>query len=112
MGASYKNLLSSAGVADVVTLGDTWLGPAIQRGLVRPIPGAESSRWWGALPRRWQDLVRRNGQGLNKGGGDIYAAPYRCEGAGTQRRKFYGPTIPPNCIPPMSDGTCGIVCSP
>jgi hypothetical protein len=29
-----------------VTLGDSWLGPAIRGGLIQPIPDAESSRWW------------------------------------------------------------------
>lgn len=35
----------SAGVADVVTLGDGWLGPAIRRRLVQPIPSAETYRY-------------------------------------------------------------------
>ena len=35
----------SAGAADVVTLGDAWLTPAIQRRLIQPIPNAEHSRW-------------------------------------------------------------------
>ncbi len=36
----------SAASADAVTLSDTWLGPAIQAGLLRPVPRATSSRWW------------------------------------------------------------------
>ena len=36
---------NSAGAADVITLGDTWLAAAIQRRLLQPIPNAETSRW-------------------------------------------------------------------
>ena len=36
----------SAATADVVTLSDTWLAPAIRAGLLRPVPRATSSRWW------------------------------------------------------------------
>lgn len=32
--------------ADAVTMGDAWLAPAIQQGLLQPVPGATSSRWW------------------------------------------------------------------
>ena len=32
--------------ADAVTLGDAWLGHAIQQRLVQPIPDAEHSAWW------------------------------------------------------------------
>lgn len=67
----------TAGLADVVTLGDAWLGPAIARGLLAPIPGAEGARWWRRLPRRWQRLARRNAHGFPDERGEIYAAPYR-----------------------------------
>jgi hypothetical protein len=33
-----------ASAADVVTLGDSWLAPAIQRGLIQPISNAEAYR--------------------------------------------------------------------
>lgn len=36
----------AAATADAVTLGDAWLGPAIQQGLLQPIPHALSSPWW------------------------------------------------------------------
>lgn len=36
----------SAATADAVCLSDQWLGPAVARGLVQPIPGAEEQRWW------------------------------------------------------------------
>ncbi|KIZ01359.1 hypothetical protein MNEG_6599, partial [Monoraphidium neglectum] len=34
----------SAGAADVVTLGDAWLGAAVKQGLLQPIPSAETYR--------------------------------------------------------------------
>ncbi|GIL81389.1 hypothetical protein Vretimale_1058 [Volvox reticuliferus] len=67
----------SAGVADVVTLGDTWLAAAIQRGLVQPIPGATSSRWYRLLPPRLRQLVHRNAAGVPDAHGPVYGAPYR-----------------------------------
>ena len=39
--------------ADVVSLGDTWMGPAIRQGLIQPLPdGAERTHWWKTLPPR------------------------------------------------------------
>ena len=43
LGCRKKDLASTA---DAVTLSDSWLAPAIQAGLVRPVPKATSSRWW------------------------------------------------------------------
>lgn len=37
---------NSAATADAVTMGDAWLGPAIARGLLQPIPEADVARWW------------------------------------------------------------------
>jgi hypothetical protein len=34
----------SAAVADVVSLGDAWLGPAIKNGLIHPIPSGDTYR--------------------------------------------------------------------
>uniref|UniRef100_A0A383VEJ6 Uncharacterized protein n=1 Tax=Tetradesmus obliquus TaxID=3088 RepID=A0A383VEJ6_TETOB len=68
----------SAGIADVVTLGDSWLTPAIQRRLIHPISSAETYRWWQRLPRRWQQLVRRDSKtGLPSESGEIWGCPYR-----------------------------------
>ena len=36
----------SAAHADAVTMGDVWLAPAIQAGLVQPIPDVQHSAWW------------------------------------------------------------------
>jgi hypothetical protein len=35
---------SPPGAADVVTLGDAWLGAAVKQGLLQPIPSAETYR--------------------------------------------------------------------
>lgn len=67
----------SAGLADVATLGDAWLGPAIARGLVQSIPGAETYRWHRLLPPRLQQLVRRDARGQYDPHGQVYGAPYR-----------------------------------
>ncbi|CAL8462508.1 g2041 [Coccomyxa elongata] len=71
---SKKN---SAARADAVSLGDAWLGPAIRAGLIQPIPDAESSRWWGNLPPRWQKLVKRGLDGSLDPKGPVWACPHR-----------------------------------
>lgn len=64
--------------ADAVTLGDEWLAPAVANGLIRPIPNAESSRWFNALPPIWRAVVRRDPKtGEQSSNGMIYGAPYR-----------------------------------
>ncbi|KAI8466668.1 MAG: hypothetical protein J3K34DRAFT_379213, partial [Monoraphidium minutum] len=70
----------SAGAADVVTLGDAWLAPAIREGLLQPIPSAETYRWWRRLPRRWQQLVRRCADGSPDAAGGVWGCPYRWGG--------------------------------
>jgi putative spermidine/putrescine transport system substrate-binding protein len=65
-------------VADLMTLGDYWLAPAIQQGLIQPlqledIPGWETL----ATQEIWQTLVRRDRQGQPSQTGEIWAAPYR-----------------------------------
>ncbi|NJN87640.1 MAG: extracellular solute-binding protein [Leptolyngbyaceae cyanobacterium SL_7_1] len=62
--------------ADLVTLGDYWLKPAIQQQLIQPLP-LEQSQGWQRLAPRWQQLVRRNPQGEPDLNGEIWAAPYR-----------------------------------
>ncbi len=36
----------SASRADVVTVGDSWLGPAIKAGYLQPLQDVDSFRWW------------------------------------------------------------------
>ena len=63
---------------DATTLGDEWLAPAIARGLIRPIPNAEDSAWFRALPPVWRALVRRDPRTGNvSSSGAIFGAPYR-----------------------------------
>ncbi|EIE23974.1 periplasmic binding protein-like II, partial [Coccomyxa subellipsoidea C-169] len=69
--------LNSAARADAVTLGDVWLGPAIRAGLIQPIPEAESNRWWGNLPPRWRELVKRGADGSVDPKGLVWACPHR-----------------------------------
>lgn len=39
----------SARTADAVTLGDSWLGPAIKAGYLQPLQDVDSYRWWVSL---------------------------------------------------------------
>lgn len=61
---------------DLVTLGDYWLAPAIEQGLIQPLDPAHL-RSWQQLPPRWQELVRRNDKGDLDEQGKVWAAPYR-----------------------------------
>lgn len=61
-------------VADLITLGDFWLAPAIQQGLIRPL---DLDLQWELLAPEWQTLVRRDRQGQPDSQGEIWAAPYR-----------------------------------
>ena len=47
LGACRKR--KSARTADAVTLGDSWLGPAIKAGYLQPLQDVESYRWWVSL---------------------------------------------------------------
>jgi putative spermidine/putrescine transport system substrate-binding protein len=67
---------SSAQPPDLLTLGDSWLQEAIAQKLIAPLPVAEIPLW-SKLPRRWQDLVRRNSQGIPATDGQVWGAPYR-----------------------------------
>jgi putative spermidine/putrescine transport system substrate-binding protein len=61
---------------DLISLGDAWLTPAIQQGLIQPLPLAEIAEWQ-QLPQQWQLFVRRDRQGMLSESGDLWAAPYR-----------------------------------
>lgn len=60
--------------ADLITLGDFWLTPAIQQGLIRPL---NLDVQWNLLAPEWQTLVKRDRQGQPDPQGEIWAAPYR-----------------------------------
>lgn len=61
---------------NVMALGDYWLQPAIQQGLIQPMNPA-SWAGWNDLGSLWQQLVRRDRQGKLSASGDLWAAPYR-----------------------------------
>lgn len=63
-------------IADLITLGDYWLAPAIRQELIQPLQ-LEDLPEWEKLPARWQDLVRRDRQGQPNSQGELWAAPYR-----------------------------------
>jgi len=62
--------------AALITLGDYWLTAAIEQQLIQPLDITQLQSW-NILPRRWQELVRRNQQGIPDAQGQIWAAPYR-----------------------------------
>lgn len=63
--------------ADLVTLGDTWLSNAIQRGLIVSIPHIEEQDWFKSLGNKWKVQLCRNGKGQLDPSGNIWGAPYR-----------------------------------
>lgn len=65
-------------IADLITLGDYWLTPAIRQGLIQPL-NLEGMPQWQTLATQevWQTLVRRDRQGQPSSEGEIWAAPYR-----------------------------------
>lgn len=40
--------------ADLVTIGDSWLGTAVAGGLIQPIENAEEHEWYHRIGSRWQ----------------------------------------------------------
>ncbi|MFB2983373.1 extracellular solute-binding protein [Microseira sp. BLCC-F43] len=62
--------------ADLVTLGDYWLAPAIKQKLIQPLDPKQLKAWQ-QLPQEWQQLVRRNDTGQPDPNGKIWGAPYR-----------------------------------
>ena len=60
----------------LTTLGDAWLGSAIQQNVIQPLSVKDLTNWQ-KLPESWQKLVRRNNQGKLADDGQIYGAPYR-----------------------------------
>ncbi|EYU29139.1 hypothetical protein ABFS82_05G120300 [Erythranthe guttata] len=67
----------SAVAADLVTLGDSWLNFAIDKGLIEPIEGAENQDWFRDLSHKWKVYLRRSTEGNLDSQGIIWAVPYR-----------------------------------
>lgn len=67
----------SAMAADVVSLGDSWLGYAIRKGLLEPIKNAEEQDWFHSLSDRWKVHLCRNQNGEADPNGTIWGVPYR-----------------------------------
>ncbi|KAF0892310.1 hypothetical protein E2562_014871 [Oryza meyeriana var. granulata] len=67
----------SAMAADVVSIGDSWLGYAISKGLVEPVKNAEEQDWFRNLSNRWKIHLCRNHNGEVDPNGSIWAVPYR-----------------------------------
>lgn len=63
-------------IPDLVTLGDYWLAPAIEQGLIQPLDSTQLTEWK-QIPARWQELVTRDQQGQLKPKGEVWGAPYR-----------------------------------
>ncbi|GCL52383.1 periplasmic polyamine-binding protein [Microcystis aeruginosa NIES-3804] len=63
-------------MGNLVTLGDAWLGKAINNGLIQPLDTSQLSNW-SKLPPRWQENMTRNGQGQLQTEGKVWGAPYR-----------------------------------
>ena len=62
---------------DLVTLGDSWLDRAIRDGLIRPLDPERLAEWKN-LPSKWQELVKRRGNGDGGVGAEegVWGAPY------------------------------------
>lgn len=67
----------SAMAADVVSIGDSWLGYAIRKGLVEPINNAEEQDWYRSLSDRWKVHLCRNQNGEADSSGSVWGVPYR-----------------------------------
>ncbi|KAI3703593.1 hypothetical protein L1987_73783 [Smallanthus sonchifolius] len=67
----------SAGAADIVSLGDTWLNFAISKKLIEPVQGVDDHDWFHTLSDKWKVYLRRSSEGNSDAQGKIYAVPYR-----------------------------------
>ncbi|KAK3143792.1 hypothetical protein QOZ80_4AG0305010 [Eleusine coracana subsp. coracana] len=63
--------------ADVVSIGDSWLGYAIRKGLLEPVKNAEEQDWFRSLSDRWKIHLCRNQNGDANPDGSVWGAPYR-----------------------------------
>ncbi|XP_076881963.1 uncharacterized protein LOC143530264 [Bidens hawaiensis] len=67
----------SAGAADIVSLGDTWLNFAVSKKLIEPVQGVDDQDWFHTLSDKWKAYMRRSNEGESDVQGKIYAVPYR-----------------------------------
>ncbi|KAI0499723.1 hypothetical protein KFK09_017931 [Dendrobium nobile] len=67
----------SAMSADLISLGDSWLSSAIQRGLIDPIPHVKEQDWFKSLGNKWKVHLCRDVKGELDPSGNIWGAPYR-----------------------------------
>jgi putative spermidine/putrescine transport system substrate-binding protein len=67
---------ASAQPAELLTLGDYWLRPAIEEGLIQPLPVTDLAAW-ANLPPAWQALVQRDRTGFPAAQGEVWGLPYR-----------------------------------
>ncbi|MGD1805039.1 extracellular solute-binding protein [Dapis sp. BLCC M126] len=70
------NKTENIDIANLVTLGDYWLANAIKQELIQPL-NSEALQRWKNLPKKWQELVKRNNQGYVDTQGKVWAAPYQ-----------------------------------
>ncbi|CAO2036381.1 unnamed protein product [Urochloa humidicola] len=63
--------------ADIVSIGDSWLGYAIRKGLLEPVKNAEEQDWFHSLSDRWKVHLRRNQDGEADPNGSVWGVPYR-----------------------------------
>ncbi|KAI3692319.1 hypothetical protein L6452_32133 [Arctium lappa] len=67
----------SAGAADIISLGDTWVNFTISKKLIEPIQGVDDQDWFCRLSDKWKVHLRRNDEGKSDSEGNIWAVPYR-----------------------------------
>jgi len=70
------NKTENIDIANLVTLGDYWLANAIKQELIQPL-NSEALQRWNKLPKKWQELVKRDNQGYVDTQGKVWAAPYQ-----------------------------------
>ncbi|CAI9103432.1 OLC1v1001907C3 [Oldenlandia corymbosa var. corymbosa] len=68
---------SALAAADVVSLSEYLISPAIKEGLIEPIEGVEQQDWFHDLPEEWKAYVRRSNDGKLDPQGQVWAVPYR-----------------------------------
>ncbi|MEM1170379.1 MAG: extracellular solute-binding protein [Cyanobacteria bacterium P01_H01_bin.35] len=70
------NKTENIDIANLVTIGDYWLANAIKQELIQPL-NSEALSSWNKLPKKWQELVKRNNQGYVDTQDKVWAAPYQ-----------------------------------